>query len=280
MNIVFEVETLRQSLHNWRVSGDRIAFVPTMGNLHQGHLKLVAEAQRRAERVVVSIFVNPTQFSAGEDFDNYPRTEAADYDKLRAMGVNLLFQPTSSELYPVSANTVVSVAALSNLHCGAFRAGHFAGVATVVCKLFNIVQPDIALFGLKDFQQLVIIRTMVRDLFLPVQIIAVDTVREASGLAMSSRNSYLTETEKNLAPLLYQSLCTARDALLISSNYNEIEQTATQVLQRAGFNVDYFTISRYSDLMPPTLEDKQLIILTAAKLGHTRLIDNLALSKN
>lgn len=279
MNIVSEIIPLRQHIHNWRVNAERIAFVPTMGNLHEGHLKLVSEAQAHAERVVVSIFVNPTQFSAGEDFDNYPRTQTADHAKLKAMGVDLVFQPEIDELYAPDAKTFVSVKDISTLHCGAFRQGHFDGVATIVCKLFNLVQPDIALFGLKDFQQLAIIRLMVRDLLIPVEIIAVETVRESNGLAMSSRNGYLSEEEKQIAPVLYQILCKAKETILINHNYREIEQQAIMQLQQAGFNVDYFSISRYQDLSLANNDDKHLIILTAARLGKTRLIDNIAVQK-
>ncbi|MFZ2726707.1 MAG: pantoate--beta-alanine ligase [Methylococcaceae bacterium] len=279
MNIVSEIIPLRQHIHNWRVNAERIAFVPTMGNLHEGHLKLVSEAQAHAERVVVSIFVNPTQFSAGEDFDNYPRTQAADHAKLKAMGVDLVFQPEIDELYAPDAKTFVSVKDISTLHCGAFRQGHFDGVATVVCKLFNLVQPDIALLGLKDFQQLAIIRLMVRDLLIPVEIIAVDTVRESNGLAMSSRNGYLSAEEKQIAPVLYQTLCKAKEAVLLGDNYREIEQQAIMQLQQAGFVVDYFTISCYQDLSLANNEDNHLIILTAARLGKTRLIDNIAVQK-
>ena len=214
MEIVKTVCQLRQAIKAWRAEGLTIAFVPTMGNLHAGHLKLVEEAQTKADRVIVSIFVNPTQFAPGEDFETYPRTEQDDYQKLRLINTDLLFQPTVAEMYAAHAKTVVSISGLSEFHCGASRPGHFNGVATVVCKLFNMVQPDLALFGLKDFQQLAIIRTMVRDLNIPIEIIGIETIREASGLAMSSRNGYLSAVEKSKAPLLYQSLCRAKEAIL------------------------------------------------------------------
>lgn len=271
---------LRKAIADWRLAGKRIAFVPTMGNLHAGHLKLVSEARQKADRVVVSIFVNPTQFGAGEDFETYPRTEREDQEKLETVGADLLFLPPVPEMYAPDAKTVVSVAGLSELHCGASRPGHFNGVATVVCKLFNLVQPDIALFGLKDFQQLAVIRTMVRDLNFPVQIVGVDTVREPSGLAMSSRNGYLSTEEIKVAPKLYESLCAARDAVLSGKQaYTDIEIQAMLALREAGFQPDYFSICRSNDLKKAEIEDKDLVILAAAKLGRTRLIDNIYFSR-
>lgn len=276
MKIVNTLFELRQTIKAWRSAGLRIAFVPTMGNLHAGHLKLVEEAQKNAEKVVVSIFVNPTQFGAGEDFENYPRTGEEDRQKLTGVNTDLLFQPAVTEVYAADAKTAVTVSGLSELHCGASRPGHFTGVATVVCKLFNMVQPDIALFGLKDFQQLMIIRTMVRDLNIEVDIIGVETVREASGLAMSSRNGYLTAAEKNIAPMLYQSLCTAKDAVLTSKlPFSEIEHRAMQFLTEAGFQTDYFSICRAGDLSYAKGDEQDLVLLAAVKLGTTRLIDNL-----
>ncbi len=280
MQIVNTVSELRAAVRSWRLAGESVAFVPTMGNLHAGHLKLVNEARKKADRVVVSIFVNPTQFGVGEDFEAYPRTEHEDQQKLGAAGADLLFQPAVSEIYAPDAKTVVSVTGLSDLHCGASRPGHFDGVATIVCKLFNMVQPDIALFGLKDFQQLTVIRTMVRDLNIPVEIIGVETVREASGLAMSSRNGYLTEEEKTVAAKLYQSLCAARDAVLAGSQaYEEIELHALLFLQEAGFQPDYFSVCRSSDLKKADADDVDLVLLAAAKLGKTRLIDNICFSR-
>lgn len=264
----------------WRLAGKRIAFVPTMGNLHAGHLQLVGEAGKKADRVVVSIFVNPTQFGVGEDFETYPRAEREDQEKLATAGADLLFLPPVSEMYVPDAKTVVSVVGLSELYCGASRPGHFNGVATVVCKLFNMVQPDIALFGLKDFQQLVVIRTMVRDLDFPVEIVGVDTVREASGLAMSSRNGYLSVEEIKVAPKLYESLCMARDAILTGDRpYADIENRALLFLREAGFQPDYFAVCRSTDLSKAQIEDRDLVILAAAKLGRTRLIDNVYFSR-
>ncbi|MDO9215273.1 MAG: pantoate--beta-alanine ligase [Methylococcales bacterium] len=275
MQIVNTVQALRTLIHTWKAAGKRVAFVPTMGNLHAGHCQLVTAAQQHADKVVVSIFVNPTQFGVGEDFDSYPRTEAQDQEKLQAIGADLLFLPSVEEMYSPTAKTVVSVAGLSELYCGASRVGHFDGVATVVCKLFNMVQPDVALFGLKDFQQLTVIRTMVNDLNMPVDIIGIDTVREASGLAMSSRNGYLTPEQRQTAPLLYQSLCAAREAMVAGLDYMSVEKNALSTLQNAGFQPDYFHICRSVDLAPAQQGDTELVLLVAAKLGKTRLIDNL-----
>ncbi len=280
MNIVNTISELRDVVRAWRLAGQSVALVPTMGNLHSGHLALVNEAQKKAERVVVSIFVNPTQFGVGEDFETYPRTEREDQEKLHIAGADLLFQPAVSEVYTQDAKTVVSVTGLSECYCGASRPGHFNGVATVVCKLFNMVQPDIALFGLKDFQQLAVIRTMVRDLNIPVEIVGVETVREASGLAMSSRNGYLTAEEKVVAAKLYQSLCDARDAVLAGrQSYQEIESRALLFLRESGFTPDYFSVCRASDLKKADVNDVELVLLTAARLSKTRLIDNVCFSR-
>ncbi|MGZ4981242.1 MAG: pantoate--beta-alanine ligase [Methylobacter sp.] len=280
MRIVNTVSELREAVRAWRSAGQSVALVPTMGNLHAGHLALVNKAKERADRVVVSIFVNPTQFGVGEDFETYPRTEQEDQDKLDASGADLLFLPSVSEVYASDAKTIVSIAGLSEWYCGASRPGHFDGVATVVCKLFNMVQPDTALFGLKDFQQLTVIRTMVRDLNFPIEIIGVETVREASGLAMSSRNGYLSADEKAVAAKLYQSLCIARDAILAGQQfYEEIENRALLYLRDSGFQPEYFAVCRASDLKKADVDDMDLVLLTAARLGKTRLIDNVCFSK-
>jgi pantoate--beta-alanine ligase len=276
MRIVNTVSELREAIKLWRAVGESVAFVPTMGNLHAGHLHLVSTAKKKADRVVVSIFVNPTQFGVGEDFQTYPRTEREDQEKLVDGNADLLFLPSVADIYTPDAKTVVTVAGLSELYCGASRPGHFSGVATVVCKLFNMVQPNIALFGLKDFQQLTVIKIMVRDLNIPVEITGVDTVRESSGLAMSSRNGYLTDAEKKVAPQLYYSLCAARDAILAGNQiYADIEQQALQFLQLAGFQPDYFSVCRSSDLNKAGAGDKDLVILAAARLSKARLIDNI-----
>lgn len=274
--IVTTVDALKQTLTPWRQAGETIAFVPTMGNLHVGHLKLVEAAQLLGQRVVVSIFVNPTQFGPNEDFSAYPRTEAEDQFKLEQMGVDLVFLPEVGTLYPEGSMTVVDVQGLSGLHCGHSRPGHFAGVATIVCKLFNIVEPDIAVFGEKDFQQLAIIRAMVRDLNMSIQIEGVPTVREADGLALSSRNGYLTKQQRQVAPKLYQCLQAVREAVKAGcDDFSRLIDQHIENLQGFGFQPDYLTICRAIDLKPATADDSDLVILIAAKLGNTRLIDNI-----
>ncbi|MCQ8105609.1 pantoate--beta-alanine ligase [Methylomonas sp. SURF-2] len=280
MRIVKNIKDLRCVIGEWRQNGQSIAFVPTMGNLHAGHLQLVKTAQLQAHRVVVSIFVNPAQFGPNEDFASYPRTEQQDEDKLTACGADLLFLPDVGEMYPNPLQTKVSVQGLSTLHCGASRPGHFDGVALVVCKLLNMVQPDLLFLGEKDFQQLAVIRTMVADLNIPVTIQGVPTVREADGLAMSSRNGYLTPAERQLAPLLYRALCDARaEALSDTADFPAIIERQSQALRNAGFELDYLRICRRADLLPADKSDTDLVILIAAKLGKTRLIDNIYLSR-
>lgn len=269
---------LRESIARWRTGGQKIAFVPTMGNLHAGHLDLMAEARRRADRVVASIFVNPMQFGAGEDFDAYPRTLEADKSKLIDAGVDLLFAPSASIIYPKGADqqTRVEVPGISDVLCGASRPGHFVGVATVVCKLFNMVQPDLAVFGEKDFQQLMLIRRMVADLAIPIEIVGKSTVRESDGLAMSSRNGYLSVEERAKAPQLYRTLQATAAALQDGNrDYNGLEAEAEKALQDAGFRPDYYAIRRAEDLEMPQETEENLVILAAAYLGTTRLIDNL-----
>lgn len=279
MQVTDTIINVRNAVKTWRMAGARIAFVPTMGNLHIGHLKLVEAAQKSADRVAVSIFVNPTQFGVGEDFEAYPRTEAEDKQKLDEAGVDLLFLPSVGEMYGNDAKTVVSVKNLSNLHCGVSRPGHFDGVATVVCKFLNIVQPDMGFFGQKDFQQLAVIRKMVNDLNIPVEIRPVETVRESSGLALSSRNGYLSPEELRVAPKLYQALCAARDGILIGKKrYSALEDEAVIYLQEAGFVPDYFSVCRVGDLLKADKKDTDLVVLAAAKLGRTRLIDNIRVS--
>ncbi len=280
MNTVQQVESLRAALAGLRREGP-IAFVPTMGNLHDGHLALVREARRHADSVVVSIFVNPLQFGANEDLDSYPRTLREDQQALEAEGVTLLFAPTVEVMYPVplAQQTRVEVPGISGLYCGASRPGHFAGVATVVCKLFNMVQPDLAVFGKKDFQQLMVIRRMVRDLAMPVQVLGLDTVREADGLAMSSRNQYLLPQEREQAPLLYQTL--RETAARISEGERDYEALAAAVcskLAQAGFRPDYVEIVDSGTLLPPAPDSRHIVILAAAWLGAARLIDNIEIS--
>jgi len=279
MQKVTSISELQNQLKQWRKQGLSIAFVPTMGNIHAGHIKLVTEAKKKADKVVVSLFVNPTQFGVGEDFESYPRTELEDEKKLVNTLADLLFIPSVFEMYPGKETTTVSVAGLSSLHCGAHRAGHFDGVATVVCKLFNMVQPDMAIFGEKDFQQLAVIKKMVEDLNSPVEIIGVATQRESDGLAMSSRNGYLSEQERVIAPKLYLSLCKAREMVLQGLlNFQTIEQQQIKYLQEAGFQVDYFSICKADNLQIAVEKDDELVILAAARLGKPRLIDNVYFS--
>jgi len=278
MHTVSHVASLHEHLHAWRRNGEVIALVPTMGNLHAGHLHLVAEAQREARRVVVSLFVNPLQFGPTEDFAAYPRTIEEDSARLRALGVDVLFMPTVADMYPrpTQALTYVEVPVLSDELCGRFRPGHFRGVATVVMKLFNLVQPDVALFGEKDFQQLMVIRRMVADLNFPIRIVGAPTVREGDGLAMSSRNSYLSADERRQAGQLYARLRWVAEALTQGRrDFTEIEQTCSRALEHAGFTVDYVAIRRREDLGIPSTADSALVVLAAARLGRARLIDNL-----
>ena len=281
MQTVHDLEPLRQQIAQWRQAGQRIALVPTMGNLHAGHLALVHHAQRLAPKVVTSLFVNPSQFGPSEDFSAYPRTLAEDQAKLIAVGCDLLFCPTMDAVYPrgTEATTKVEVPGLSQRLCGAFRPGHFAGVAQVVCKLFNMVQADIAVFGEKDRQQLLVIQRMVADLNLPIEVIGSPTVREADGLAMSSRNAYLTPEQRALAARLYQTLCRARDRLAAGErDYPAIEHAALADLTAMGFKPDYVRIVRaedYADPDPHDSRDSSLVIAAAAWLGRARLIDNI-----
>ncbi|MEN9461022.1 MAG: hypothetical protein RIS84_1042 [Pseudomonadota bacterium] len=277
---------LHTALNQWRVLGHRIAFVPTMGNLHAGHLQLVEQALQHADRVVISIFVNPLQFGAGEDFESYPRTLAADQEKLNSVLQGreaILFLPQVAEMYPdgMENSTRVEVPQLSDILCGASRQGHFIGVATVVMKLFNLVRPEVALFGEKDFQQVQVLKRMVQDLFLPLQIISVPTMRETDGLAMSSRNGYLTAEERDVAPYLYQVLNTVKQQLLAGErDFTALENHAAQLLAAHSFIPDYISIRNAETLQPAQQGDNKLVILAAAKLGKPRLIDNLQVNLN
>ncbi len=273
---------LRSVVRRWHEEGERVAFVPTMGNLHAGHLQLVHEAKRESDRVVVSIFVNPTQFGEGEDFSSYPRTTGEDSTALEGSGVDLLFLPDEEEMYPGNRETAtfVEVPGISEKLCGAHRPDHFRGVATVVCKLFNLVRPDLALFGEKDFQQLAVIRKMVKDLNMSIAIQGVPTVREKDGLALSSRNGYLTGNERRQATLLYGCLCDAKEAVLAGQKTIQvIENEQINRLIEGGFKPDYFAVSRRSDLESATDSDNELVILAAAQLGKPRLIDNLSFDR-
>ncbi|MCF6202050.1 MAG: pantoate--beta-alanine ligase [Methylococcaceae bacterium] len=280
MQKVRSIAQLKKNLHQWRKQNLSIAFVPTMGNLHEGHIKLVLAARKKADKVVVSIFVNPTQFGVGEDFESYPRTEEDDEIKLKEACADLLFLPSVLEIYPEAMETIVSVTKLSTRHCGKSRPNHFNGVATIVVKLLNMVQPDIAFFGEKDFQQLAIIRKMVNDLNISCEIIGVETERELDGLAMSSRNNYLTESERKIAPKLYHSICKARENVLLGvKDLKVIEKEQYDYLASLGFVVDYFSICRCDNLQPAKVSDNEIVILVAAKLGKPRLIDNIYFSR-
>ncbi|WP_293277765.1 pantoate--beta-alanine ligase [Neisseria sp. oral taxon 014] len=276
MQIIHTVKELRE----WRKTAGRVAFVPTMGNLHEGHLALVREAKKRADNVVVSIFVNRLQFGQGEDFDKYPRTLGQDAAKLEGEGVAVVFAPDEKELYPnVEQRYNVEPPNLQNELCGRFRPGHFRGVATVVTKLFNIVQPDAACFGKKDYQQLAIIKGFAEDLNFNVEIVPVDTGRASDGLALSSRNQYLNENERAEAPRLFRELNKIAEALHGGNlAYAELEQTAVRNLTAAGWTVDYVEIRHAESLAVAHAGDKDLVVLAAARLGSTRLIDNVEVS--
>jgi pantoate--beta-alanine ligase len=281
MNTVSSVQHLRDAVAQARRGGQRIGLVPTMGNLHAGHVSLIEQARRGADFIVASIFVNPLQFGANEDLDSYPRTLAEDQQKLAAAGCNLLFTPTVTEMYPngMHGQTRVVVPGVSEGLCGASRPGHFEGVATVVCKLFNMVQPDLAVFGEKDYQQLAVIRAMARDLNLPIEIQGAPIVRAADGLALSSRNGYLDAAQRAAAPALYRSLQQLAERLRAGeTNHAALIIEAQQAQQAAGFRPDYLEIREASSLRPATPTDRNLVLLVAAHLGGTRLIDNLSVT--
>ena len=280
MKTVNTIHDLRAVITAWRQQGEQIVFVPTMGNLHAGHLQLVDMARQLGTRVVSSIFVNPLQFVPGTDYENYPRTLKQDSEQLQAHGVALLFAPSVDEMYGQAAQSVtrVSVAGLSDILCGEFRPGHFAGVTTVVAKLFNLVEPQLAVFGEKDYQQLLVVRRLVADLCMAVEIIGEPTVREGDGLAMSSRNGYLSAAERAQAPALYQTLRWLGERLVSGMNYDSLAAEGMNILRESGFEPDYVAIRRAEDLQPPQAADSRLIIMAAAWMGKTRLIDNLAVT--
>lgn len=271
-------EELRERLAEWRRAGDHIALVPTMGNLHEGHLSLVTLAREHAERVVVSIFVNPSQFEPGSDYEQYPRTLDLDKRRLKRAQVDLLFAPDVDTVYPLgtAAATRVTVPKLSDELCGAFRPGHFEGVTSVVARLFGLVMPDVAVFGAKDYQQQLLIRRMVEDLHWTTRIVTAPTVREDDGLAFSSRNQYLTDSERKTAPALYRELKQVALALEAGNrDYAELESGAMTALSAAGFAPEYVSIRRAANLDPPDRDTDELVILAAARLGKARLIDNV-----
>ena len=273
--VVEDLATLRERIHGWKRSDLRIGFVPTMGNLHAGHASLVRLARAHCDRVVASSFVNPTQFGAGEDFGRYPRTPQADIELLAGSGCDLLWRPSVDSMYPHGTDAAVQlrVPALTDVLEGAHRPGHFDGVASVVARLFNQVQPDVAVFGRKDYQQLAVIRRLVRDLSFPVEIVAGETIREADGLAMSSRNQYLSPQERSRAADIHRVLLRMRDAAIGGQPHSRIEADANEALAAAGFKVDY-AVLRTPELQTPATSGA-LVALVAARLGRTRLIDNL-----
>jgi pantoate--beta-alanine ligase len=275
------VTELRQYVQHWKDHGQSIAFIPTMGNLHAGHMSLIEKGQSLCDRSLCSIFVNPMQFGANEDFNHYPRTLNSDLAQLEAAGCDLVYLPTASELYPQGLDkiTQIQVTDLTDHYEGAHRPGHFTGVATVVLKLFNIVRPDVSVFGKKDFQQYRVISKMVADLNLDVQIIGQETTRETSGLATSSRNQYLDAEQTGKAALIYQILrATAGQISEGERDYPAAEQQALASLEQAGFKTDYFKICNAETLLPAGPDDRDLVILVTAALGPTRLLDNIEIS--
>ena len=272
MQIHAAIPDLRAALRNC----GRIVFVPTMGNLHAGHIALMEQARAHGDTVVASIFVNRLQFGPNEDFDKYPRTFADDCAQLRAVGVDVLFAPTEADLYPEPQQYQVDPPEIQNQLEGEFRPGHFRGVATVVLKLFNIVQPEVAIFGKKDYQQLMVLRNMTRQLALPIEIVGGETVRADDGLALSSRNGYLSAAERAEAPRLYRELNRLRDAIHGgATDLARLEREATESLDRAGWKTDYVAIRRQADLAVPDGVNAPLVALAASRLGATRLIDNI-----
>ncbi len=281
MDVIHSKDELAQQLADWRQLGDHIALVATMGNLHQGHLSLIDLAREHAERVIVTIFVNPTQFGEGEDFEDYPRTLERDTRLLKKTPADLVFAPSVETMYPFGLEmaTRVTVPGLTENFCGASRPGHFDGVTTVVARLFAMVMPDVAVFGQKDFQQQLVIRHMTADLGLPIQIITGETIRDADGLALSSRNSYLTDDERATAPLLYATLSSVGTELQSGQrNFGHLEAAASARLEEAGFDVDYFAIRRAQNLESPDRDCDELVVLAAARLGNARLIDNVVVT--
>ena len=272
---------LSEHLTEWRHNGEHVALVPTMGSLHAGHLSLIELAREHAERVVVSIFVNPTQFGEGEDYDKYPRSLELDQRRLKKTDTDLIFAPEVVTVYPFGIDnaTQVIVPGLTESFCGESRPGHFDGVTTVVARLFAIVQPDVAVFGQKDYQQQLVIRYMVDDLSLPISVMTAATVREDDGLAMSSRNAYLSDEDRNTAPHLFEALSAVGSELQNGRrNFRQLEKRARERLDKAGFEVDYFAIRRAQNLEAPDRDCDELVVLTAARLGGTRLIDNIVVT--
>jgi len=279
--VVHSKQELAEQIAEWRLHDEHVALVPTMGNLHAGHVALVELAREHAERVVVSIFVNPTQFGEGEDFDGYPRTLERDKRRLKKTPADLIFAPDVETMYPFGLEkaTRVSVPGLTEHFCGASRPGHFDGVTTVVARLFSLVLPDVAIFGQKDYQQQLVIRHMTEDLNFPINIITGETVRADDGLALSSRNSYLSDEQRAVAPILYETLCSTGENLQNGRrNFVELEAEALEKLSSAGFEVEYFSIRRALNLEVPNRDCDDLVVLVAAQLGAARLIDNIVVT--
>ena len=281
MKVIESIADFRSVLATYRAQGKRVSFVPTMGNLHEGHLQLVRLAREHSDVVVASIFVNPLQFGLNEDWEHYPRTFEPDCEKLESVACDFLLYPKESEVYPtgMANQTRVSVPTMTDILCGASRPGHFEGVTTIVAKLFNMVQPDVAVFGIKDYQQLAVIRKMTTDLCLPIEILAAPIARDHDGLALSSRNGYLDEYERPIAAEVYQSLCLAKGMLDEGRrDFGAIEKAAEEHLINHGMRIDYFSIRRNHDLEPAGLDDRNIVVLVAVYLGNTRLIDNIEIS--
>ncbi len=277
MNVFRNVAELREQISEWKLQGLRIGFVPTMGNLHAGHFALVELAKQHSDKVVASIFVNPTQFGPNEDYARYPRTEPHDIAGLSEKGCDAIFLPTADEMYPLGIKNYVQmhVPGITDILCGAYRPGHFNGVATVVARLLNMVQPDCAVFGRKDYQQLQVIRYMATEMSFPVEVISAPTLRETSGLAMSSRNQYLSDEERINAALIYQTLLAMKTAYIAGKPIEHIEQEAHAKLENAGFEVDYVDILSAELGKASRARNNARVALIAARLGRTRLIDNL-----
>jgi len=282
METVTTIAAVRERVRAWHGEKQRVVFVPTMGNLHAGHVSLIETARRYGERFVSSIFVNPMQFGPNEDFAHYPRTPREDERMLEDAGCDLMFMPDVAEIYPHGAERAarVEVPGLSRILEGEFRPGHMEGVSTVVAKLFHIVDPDVAVFGEKDFQQLTVIRRMVTELCMRVEIVGAPTMRDKDGLALSSRNQYLAADERQLAPGIYRTLEAAAARIRAGdSEFASIERFGFQELERLGFRPDYFSVRRAEDLTTPGADSRALVVLTAARLGKARLIDNVQVAR-
>lgn len=282
MQVLDRIAPLREVVRKWRAAGERVGLVPTMGSLHDGHLSLLTAAREHADRVITTVFVNPLQFGPGEDFERYPRSPEEDERLLQGAGCDLLFAPPVSEIYPDGGRSVtrITVESLADILEGSFRPGHFDGVATVVAKLFGMVQPDVAVFGEKDYQQLAVIRRMTADLDIPVTIIGARTVRSEDGLAMSSRNRYLSQAERAIAPRIYAALREA--ARRIEGGERDLAAVSAQGMQAlrdAGMVPDYFEVRDAHSLLEPAPQARELVVLTAARLGKARLIDNLRVTR-